>query len=142
MLTLLVPVDGSPTAQRAVDHAIKLAAGATGGAQIHLLNVQIPVVSGVVKMFIDHNQINAYYREEATKVLDPVRRKIEQAGVSHQHHIGIGRLADTIVGYAKQYHCDQIIMGSRGMSAISNLVLGSVATQVIHLSEIPVTLVK
>jgi nucleotide-binding universal stress UspA family protein len=38
--------------------------------------------------------------------------------------------------------CDGIVMGTRGMSAVGNLVMGSVATKVIHLTKLPVTLVK
>jgi len=48
----------------------------------------------------------------------------------------------TIVDYAKANKCDHIIMGTRGMGAFGNLVLGSTANQVVHLAEIPVTLVK
>jgi nucleotide-binding universal stress UspA family protein len=44
-------------------------------------------------------------------------------------------------------HCDQIIMGTRGLgaggvAAISGLLLGSIATKVLHLVDVPVTLVK
>ena len=43
---------------------------------------------------------------------------------------------------AEELGCDEIIMGTRGMGAIGNLVMGSVATKVVHLAGIPVTLVK
>jgi len=38
--------------------------------------------------------------------------------------------------------CDAIIMGTRGMGSLANLVIGSVTTKVIHLVEVPVTLIK
>ena len=47
-----------------------------------------------------------------------------------------------IVEHAKRNHWDQIIMDTRAMGALSNLVVGPVAMQVIHLSDIAVTLVK
>ncbi|MFN5167526.1 MAG: universal stress protein [Pseudomonadota bacterium] len=37
---------------------------------------------------------------------------------------------------------DGIVMGSRGMGALGNLAFGSVATKVVHLADVPVTLVK
>lgn len=141
MLTILLPVDGSDNSLRAVDHVIALAA-AGGQLDVHLLNVQPPITSGVVKSFINQDQLNAFYREEATKALAGARQKLDRAGVAYAHHIGIGHLAETIADYAKQHHAGQIVMGTRGMNAISNLVMGSVATKVIHLSDVPVTLVK
>lgn len=57
-------------------------------------------------------------------------------------HIGVGDAADTIVKYAQEKGCSQIVMGSRGLGAVSGLILGSVATKVIHLTDIPVLLVK
>jgi nucleotide-binding universal stress UspA family protein len=43
---------------------------------------------------------------------------------------------------AAQLGCDSIVMGTHGRGAISNLLMGSVATKVIHFSQVPVTLVK
>jgi nucleotide-binding universal stress UspA family protein len=141
MRTVLVAVDGSDSALRAVAHVMALER-LLPELEIHLLNVQIPVVSGVVKMFVNKDQIDNYYREEGAKALEAARRKLDQAGVAYSHHIMVGHLAETIVEYAKQKACNQIVMGTRGMSAVSSLVLGSVASRVIHVSDVPVTLVK
>ncbi len=141
MPAILVPVDGSDNALRALEHVIKRCASAPA-TKIHLLNVQIPIVSGVVKMFVNQDQINAYYRDEAGKALAAARARLDQAKIAYQHHIGVGHVAETIVAYAKQHGCDEIIMGTRGMGAVTNLVLGSAATQVIHLADVPVTLIK
>ena len=43
---------------------------------------------------------------------------------------------------AEELNCDAIIMGTRGMGALGNLVMGSIATKVVHLTRLPVTLVK
>lgn len=43
---------------------------------------------------------------------------------------------------ARRLKCESIVMGTRGMGTIGNLFLGSVATRVIHLARIPVTLIK
>jgi nucleotide-binding universal stress UspA family protein len=44
--------------------------------------------------------------------------------------------------YAEDKQCEQIVMGTRGLGTVSNLVLGSVATKAIHLAKVPVLLVK
>jgi nucleotide-binding universal stress UspA family protein len=141
MHKVLLAVDGSDSALRALDHVMALKR-AISDLEIHLLNVQIPVVSGVVKMFVSKDQLDGYYREEGAKALEGARHKLDQARIAYSHHIMVGHLAETIVEYAKQKACSQIVMGTRGMSAVSNLVLGSVASRVIHISEVPVTLVK
>ena len=53
-----------------------------------------------------------------------------------------GVIAHEIVRIAKEHQVDQIAMGTRGMGAVGNLLLGSVAQRVLHQSTVPVLLVK
>ncbi len=140
-MKILIPVDGSESANRAIDHVIQQAKGQSGVA-VHALNVQIPILSGHVKMFISEQQLNDYYREEASAALKSAQARLTQANVPYTHHISVGHVAETIAQYAKENGIDQIVMGTRGMSSISEFVLGSVASKVIHLSSVPVTLIK
>lgn len=142
MLKILVPVDGSQNAERAVAHTIQFVANSKEPVEVHLLNVQVSVLSGDVKMFIKQEDINAYYRDMAEKALATARKALDQAGVRYEHHIGVGQIADTIIDYVASKQCGQIIMGSRGLGSVSGLLLGSVATKVIQLAQVPVTLVK
>ena len=57
-------------------------------------------------------------------------------------HVLVGDVPQTIVRYAHESACAMIYLGTRGMTAISNLVLGSVATKVLHLADTPVVLVR
>ena len=57
-------------------------------------------------------------------------------------HVLVGDVAPTIVEHANRTGCDMICMGTRGMTAMSGLVMGSVATRVLHLARVPVLLVK
>jgi nucleotide-binding universal stress UspA family protein len=140
-MKILVPIDGSDSANRAIDHVVRLAQK-QAGVEIHLLNVHIPVLSGHAKMFISEQQLNDYYRVEGYTALKPAEERLTQANVPFTHHISVGHVAETIARFAKENNFDQIIMGTRGMGAISDLVLGSVAHKVIHLSSVPVTLIK
>ena len=85
--------------------------------------------------------IERYYREEGEKVLAPSRELLAAAGVRHAPRILVGDIAPTIVEHAKSSQCQMIYMGTRGMTAMSNLVLGSIATKVLHLARIPVVLI-
>jgi nucleotide-binding universal stress UspA family protein len=141
-MKILLPVDGSENALRATRFAIKLAHSCPEGAELHLLSVQMPIISGDVKMFVSQEQINAYYHDEALKALAEARAILDAYGVHYTFHIGVGQLAETIAAYAKDKACDQIVMGTRGLGSVKGLLLGSVTTKVMHLVDIPVTLVK
>lgn len=142
MLKVLVPVDGSKNSDRAIAHAIGFIANSKAPVELHVLNVQLPIVSGGVRMFFKHEEIEAYYQDSGQEALRAARERLDQAGQSYVQHVRVGPLGETIAAYAKEQRCDQIVMGTRGLGALSGMVLGSVATKVIHLADAPVTLVK
>ena len=143
MLKLLVPVDGSESSSRAVNHLIKKLGWFKDGAEIHLLNVQHPIPYGNrVSSVIGHDKIAQFHQEEGMAALKNAMKKLDAAKFKYHYHIGVGEAAEVICQYAKDKGCDQIFMGTRGLGSVSGLVLGSVATKVIHLSPVPVLLVK
>ena len=141
-MKMLLPVDGSENSLRAVQHVIAMKEQYSDPIEVHLLNVQLPVASGAVKMFISQQQLNEFYRDEGMAALKEARALLDQAGVSYQHHIGVGDLAGTITSYAKDKQCRQIVIGTRGRGSFAGALLGSVATKVVHLADIPVLLIK
>jgi nucleotide-binding universal stress UspA family protein len=141
MLKVLVPVDGSDSSQHAVSKVIELS-NRFPPMEIHLLNVQPRILSGAVVMFAGQDAIEKYHREESENALKPARDLLEKAKVHYSVHARVGNIAATIVLTAHELGCEMIVMGTRGMSPIKNLVVGSVANRVIHLAELPVTLVK
>lgn len=142
MPKILVAVDGSENSGRVVDFLMKTKGWYRDAVEVQLLNVQMPVAGVNVKMFISQESLNEYYRDEGAAALTQARGKLDAAGVSYAHHIGVGDPAEVIVEYAKAKGCDQIMMGSRGLGSVSGLVLGSVATKVLHLTGVPVTLIR
>ena len=141
MLKVLLAVDGSETSLHAVAHAIKRAADAKDGCQVHLVNVQHPL-HGSVSSFVDAAQIKQYHHDEGMKVLAAAREKLDVAGTAYQSHLFVGEPAEVVARYAKEQGCDEIVIGTRGLSGISSLLVGSVAIKIIHLAEVPVVLVK
>ncbi len=142
MLKVLVPVDGSKNSDRAVAYAIGFVANSKAPIELHVLNVQLPIASGGVRMFFKHEEIEAYHQDSGQEALRAARERLDQAGQGYVQHVSIGPIGETIAAYAKEQRCDHIVMGTRGLSAISGMVLGSVATKVLHLTDVPVTLVK
>lgn len=142
-MKILVPVDGSKCSIRAVDHLIKKLGWFKGGAEIHLLNVQHQIPYGRrVTSVVGHDRITKYHQEEGLAALKTARRRLDAAKVNYQYHIGVGDEAEVICQYARDKGVDQIFMGTRGLGRVSTLMLGSVATKVIHLCPVPVLLVK
>jgi nucleotide-binding universal stress UspA family protein len=141
-MNILLPVDGSENALHAVRQVIAMKDWYREPVTVNLLTVQLPVVSGIVKMFINKQQLNDYYREEGTKALASARELLDQAGMRYQHHIGIGDPAQTIVDYAKDKQCSQIVMGARGAGGIAGTLLGGTANRVAQAASVPVTLVR
>ena len=142
MPKILVAVDGSENSARVVEYLAAKSAWYKEPVEVHLLNVQFPLAGVNVKLFISKDSLNEYYHDEGVAALKQARETLDAAGIKYGHHISVGDPAEVITQYAETKGCDQILMGSRGLGAVSGLVLGSVATKVIHLAKVPVTLVK
>jgi len=141
-LKILIPVDGSANAQRAVDYVVENIATLRETPQLLLLNVQWNMATGNVKLFINQETINDYYREQGMAALQTARAALDAAGLPYQYHISIGKPAETIVQYANEQSVDQIVMARQGQGVLQSLLLGSVVKMVLHLASCPVVLIK
>ena len=81
-------------------------------------------------------------RSPASKLRANVLEVLKREGLPVHAAMRVGNTGQSIADYATELSCDQIVMGTRGLGRIGSLVLGSVATQLVHLAEAPVTLVK
>lgn len=139
MLKTLIPVDGSDNVVRAVQFLLKQVCNSKEPFEIHLLNVQHPF-PGTIKGVAE--QAKQYHHDEGIKALAGVRKLLDDAKVKYTYHIGVGEVGEVVAHFVKELKCEQIVMGTRGMSAVANMVLGSGATKVLHLVDVPVLLVK
>ena len=143
MSRMLLPIDGSETALRAAQYLVGRAAQMREPMEVLLLNVQPPVPPRRASAGSTEAQnAEVQLREEGSKALAPARKLLEAAGIKHQHHVELGDPVQLIEHYARIYHCDEIVMGTRGKTSILNLVVGSVTTKVLHVATVPVVLVK
>jgi len=142
-MKILVPVDGSPASIRAVEFAINQVKP-VAGASLVIVNVQNPATLGLAEgagimslAWIEQEEESA-----ATEVLQEAVTACLESGVAHVTRSERGAVVATIDRLAREEHVTQIIMGTRGLGGVRGLLLGSVATQLLHLAEVPVTLVK
>ena len=141
-MKILLPVDGSECSLRAVDHLITHVGWFRDVPEIHLLHVHAPIPIGRVQAHIGKETLHAYYLEEGQEHLTATQQKLDAAGRFHTTHIHVGQPAEVISRVASELACDLIVMGSHGWSGIAGLVMGSVASRVLHLAPCPVLLVK
>jgi nucleotide-binding universal stress UspA family protein len=76
------------------------------------------------------------------QALNQAIAKLEAANISFEIFLRMGATAETIAQVAREKSVDHIVMGTRGLGSIQGLLLGSVAMKVIHLAEVPITLIK
>jgi len=142
MHTLLVPVDGSPSAGRALQFALAQARR-NADTELLLLHVQLPVqVYGEIAVYVGDAKAREMAAEHSHELLDPAVAVARGAGVPHRQRLVEGEVAAAIARVAHEEGCESIIMGTRGLGPVASLVLGSVALKVVHLVDVPVTLVK
>jgi nucleotide-binding universal stress UspA family protein len=141
-MRILVPVDGSESALRALAYAVSTRDLYREPIQIDLLNVQRRVASGNVRRFIPQEQLSEFYQEEGEAALKTARELLASSGVPFTVHVAVGEEPECIARYAAEHGSNLIVMGTRGMNTLANMLLGSVSARVIHLSPVPVVLVK
>lgn len=137
----LIPVDGSETSLNAVRHAIREAKMAASAPRIDLLNVQAPL-SKDISRFINGDTIKEFHLESGNQALTKARELLDGAGVAYFTHVLVGEVAPEIANFAERNGSTLIIMGARGLGSLVGALLGSVTVKVVHLSPVPVLLVK
>jgi nucleotide-binding universal stress UspA family protein len=143
MLKILLAVDGSESALRATRKLVETAGWFREPLQVELVTVHLPIpqVGGFSGVVLTHEMIQRHYQEEGAKALAPSREVLDAAGVAYTPHILVGQIAPTILDHAQRSGCQMIYLGTRGMTALPNMLLGSIATKVLHLAHVPVVLI-
>jgi nucleotide-binding universal stress UspA family protein len=142
MRKILVPFDNSENALRALRYAFGLA---RDNPHVALHIVTAHESAHAYSRSLAYVRLEDFERmatEHSETVLEPAIGLAKSAGVPFTSEIVTGDIAKALVACAEARGCDGIVMGTRGMGAVGNLLLGSVATKVLHLTALPVTLVK
>ncbi len=141
MRKVLVPMDGSRSAMRALDYLIGQAT--QEGASVQLIYVHfVPPFYENPDVYLRRDENRRFVDKRAKAALGPAVRKLTRADVEYRTMVKLGDEAPEIARAAARMNCESIVMGSRGLGAIKSLVLGSTAMKVIHLATVPVTIVK
>lgn len=134
---ILIPIDGSGQALRALAHAARRVRDEQ--VQIVLLNVQPRLPPS---RFVTRSMIKNHHAAQSEAALAGARALLRRLKLEAGVHVRLGDPARTIVEFARQTRCAEIVMGTRGLGKLKGLLLGSVAGKVIQLARTPVTVVS
>ena len=135
---VLVPVDGSELATRALEYALDV----HGDDDITLLYVAgeaSPMMGAATSLALE-DDVDEAIAEEAREVFGPARELAEEYGVEVDAAIGLGKPASVIVEHAEEH--DVVVLGSHSSSLRDRLLTGNVATKVVRNAPVPVTVVR
>jgi nucleotide-binding universal stress UspA family protein len=141
-MKILVPVDGSKNSLKAIQYAAKLAQDLRSKSSIVVISVHDDSSLSQVASYVGKKEVENYLIETSETQLKAAQKALAKSKVAHSFIIEIGHIAETILKVANKEKCDLIVMGSKGRSAIADLLLGSVAQRVTSKAKQPVVLVK
>ena len=135
---ILVAVDGSESAKKAFEKSIYLA---------QKCNSKLDVIHVVLDSTYGGDSATTFelieeLKEKGMKLLEQCRNQAIKNNVPVETLLELGDHAQVIIDIANKNNYDLIIMGSRGMSAFKELLLGSVSFKVTHHARCPVMVVR
>jgi len=138
---ILVPLDFSKHADAALALALELAK--EGGAEVHLVHAyELPAAVTMAYGVAIPQAVWDGVQEAALARLEEGRKRAADAGVKATTHLATAPAADAIANAAETFGADLIVMGTRGLTGLKHVLLGSVAERTIRTARCPVLTVK
>ncbi|WP_338598602.1 universal stress protein [Sulfolobus tengchongensis] len=138
---IILAYDGSENAKRALNVAVDLAKRYE--AKLTIVEViDTSVLVGMGLGPVPSEVINQMY-DKAKRDVEEAKEKATSSGVKEVEAVNIeGDPASALLDYAGKVGADLIVTGSRGLSTVKRLFLGSVSSRLVHEAKIPVLVVK
>ena len=140
-MKILLAVDGSAYTKKMLAYLTTNMDMFSGEHDFTALTVQ-GILPQRARAAVGKDVVDAYYAEEAAKVLDPVIKFLSRHELKVKSLSKVGNAGEVIAKTAASGKFDLVIMGSRGHGALGSLVMGSVATKVLANCDVPVLLVR
>lgn len=141
MRRVLLAVDGSEASERAAD-AVRMARDWLGRIETRVAHVQEPLTLLEAMLAPHADLVRQWSRRTGEAAVAPVRRRLEAAGIPASLELAAGDPAATILRLAREYGCDLIALGSRGLGAAHHAFVGSVALKVAAHAGVPTLIAR
>lgn len=140
-MKILAAVDGSPTTKRMLAYLAAHDEWLGSQHEYTLVNA-VPPLPPRAAAVVDRTVVKEHYDEQTEKVFKPIRAFFARQGLKASFVSKVGSPGRVITDLAAKGPFDLLVMGSHGHGAMANLVLGSVATQVLANCHTPVLLIR
>ena len=140
-MKIVLAIDGSESSERAARHVVQLAKQLAKPPTVMLVHVDAPLLRAAAAK-LGTEAVTEYHASNSEHALGNARRMLTRAKLKFNARMVIGDAAKEIANAATDLDADAIVMGSRGLTRLKSLLLGSVAMKVLARSAIPVTLVR
>lgn len=140
-MNILLSVDGSACTRRMLAYVAANDELLGAQHQYTVLHV-VPHMQPRASALAGRDVVLTFYRNEAEKVLKPIRAFFKKQRLAAEFIGQPGNVAETIAKFADGGEFDLLVLGSHGRGNLGNLVMGSVATKVMAGSKLPVLLVR
>lgn len=140
-MKILLAVDGSTYSKKMLAYLSTHEALLSPAHEYTVFTAQ-PDLPPRAKAAVGKEVVKSYQSEEAEKVLAPVSKFLLRHGINAKTDWKVGPAGSLIAKTADSGKFDLLVMGSHGHSALANLVMGSVTTQVLAHCGVPVLLVR
>ena len=141
-MKILFPTDGSELSLAALRHLLPRLAWFRDAPQLALINVHPHLPYARAVAWAGKEAAQRYFDEECAAALAPGAALLEEAGIPFERVQRIGEPAVEIGRFAAEWGADLIAMGRHGYSAVTTLLMGSVAQKVIAKAGVPVLLLR
>jgi len=141
-MKILLAVDNSKFARRSAKFVAEHVSLLRAAPEVIVVNAhaKLPYTSRASAV-LGSKAIESFYRDECEAALAIAGKELDKEGVAHESVWLVGDPATVILDFASERKVDLIVMGSRGRTDFSRLVMGSVSSKVLAASKVPVLLV-
>ena len=140
-MKILLAVDGSPFTKRMLAWLTTHEEWLSAPHEFTVLTVVPSIPPHAASMF-SAEQLKSYYDDTAEATFKPIRKFMAKHDLATNYVAKVGHAAEVIAKLADKGKHDMIMMGSHGHGAVMNLVMGSVATQVLAHCRVPILMVR
>ena len=140
-MKILLAVDGSEYSKKMLAYLVTHEDLFTKNHDYHVFTAH-PALPARARAVVGKEIVDKYYAEESEAILSPITQFLLRHGIDAKTVSKVGHAGETISKTADSGKFDLVVMGSHGHGTLGNLVMGSVATQVLAHCKVPVLLVR
>ena len=144
-----IAIDGSKYGRAALRYALKHVSLFGTGAQFYLINVVsdyagavMPDMAGMALPALSEEEVLELQKDEFNEAVEPLRPLFAKAAVKTKEICLVGNAGDEIAAFAKKKKLDVVIMGSHGYGRFKAAVMGSTATRIAAMGDVPLLIIR